>query len=171
MIIQSQTVNKESHSDRFLKVQQKICAIKYASKNFCNQKVKIKKEMPDSTISISFNTANPFKLCHIKYLRRFREAFRLKHCLQQRVYVDYFRVKKNTDRSCDKYIGVPIFSASLFPATGFTHLSLPLGRLGCKGEHSQQLEKLLFSASTTHANKYFILDEKSGNNLTFSILR
>ena len=43
-----------------------------ASKNFCNQKVKIKKEMPDSIISISFNTANPFKLCHIKYLRRFR---------------------------------------------------------------------------------------------------
>ena len=34
--------------------------------------------MPDSIISISFNTANPFKLCHIKYLRRFRiEAFRL----------------------------------------------------------------------------------------------
>ena len=51
-----------------------------ASKNFCNQKVKIKKEMPDSVISISFNTANPFKLCHIKYLRRFREAFRLKLC-------------------------------------------------------------------------------------------
>ena len=38
-----------------------------ASKNFCNQKVKIKKEMPDSIISISFNTANPLKLCHIKY--------------------------------------------------------------------------------------------------------
>ena len=38
-----------------------------ASKNFCNQKVKINKEMPDSIISISFNTANPFKLCHIKY--------------------------------------------------------------------------------------------------------
>ena len=36
-----------------------------ASKNFCNQKVKIKKEMPDSIISISFNTANPLKLCHI----------------------------------------------------------------------------------------------------------
>ena len=38
-----------------------------ASKNFCNQKVKIKKEMNDSVISVSFNTANPFKLCHIKY--------------------------------------------------------------------------------------------------------
>ena len=38
-----------------------------ASKNFCNQKVKEKKEMPDSIISISFNKANPFKLCHIKY--------------------------------------------------------------------------------------------------------
>ena len=38
-----------------------------ASKNFCNQKVKITKEMHDSIISISFNTANPFKLRHIKY--------------------------------------------------------------------------------------------------------
>ena len=37
-----------------------------------------------------------------------------------------------------------------------THLSLPLGLLGCKEEHLQQLEKKLFSASTTHANKYFI---------------
>lgn len=156
MIIQSLTVNKElSHSDRFLKVQQKIYAIKYVSKNFCNQKVKIKKEMPDSSISISFNAANPFKLCHIKYLRCFREPFRLKHCLQQRIYVDYFRVKKNTDRSCDKYIGVPMFSSILFPATGFAHLSLPQGLFGCKEEHLQQLEKKLFSANTTHANKYF----------------
>ena len=38
-----------------------------ASKNFCNQKVKKKKEMPDSIISISFNKANPVKLCLIKY--------------------------------------------------------------------------------------------------------
>ena len=37
-----------------------------------------------------------------------------------------------------------------------THLSLPQGLLGCKEEHLQQLEKKLFSASTTHANKYFI---------------
>ena len=29
---------------------------------FCNQKVKIKKEIPDSISSISLNTANPFKL-------------------------------------------------------------------------------------------------------------
>ena len=29
---------------------------------FCNQKVKIKKEIPDSITSISLNTANPFKL-------------------------------------------------------------------------------------------------------------
>ena len=34
-----------------------------------------------------------------------------------------------------------MFSASLFPAIGFTHLSLPLGLLGCKEEHLQQLEK------------------------------
>ena len=37
-----------------------------------------------------------------------------------------------------------------------THLSLPQGLLGCKEEHLQQLERKLFSASTTHANKYFI---------------
>lgn len=50
-----------------------------------------------------------------------------------------------------------MFSASLFPATGFAHLSLPLGLLGCKEEHLQQLEKKKkFSDSTTHANKYFI---------------
>ena len=71
-----------------------------ASKNFCIQKVKIKKEMPDSVISISFNTENPLKLCHVyKVQHRFHEVFHLKHCLWQRIYVDYFRVNENTDRS------------------------------------------------------------------------
>ena len=76
-----------------------------------------------------------------KVQHRFHEVFHLKHCLWQRIYVDYFRVNKNTDRSCDKYIGVPMFSASLFPAACFTHLCIPLGLLECKEEYLQQLEK------------------------------
>ena len=71
-----------------------------------------------------------------KAQHRFHEVFHLKHCLWQRIYVDYFRVNKNTDGlEADKYIGVPMFCASVFPATGFTHLCLPLGLLGCKEEH------------------------------------
>ena len=38
MIIQSLTVNKESHSDRFLKVWQKIYAIKYGFQEFLQPK-------------------------------------------------------------------------------------------------------------------------------------
>ena len=34
-----------------------------------------------------------------------------------------------------------MFSASLFPATSFAHLSFPLGLLGGKEEHLQQFEK------------------------------
>ena len=88
----------------------------------------MKNEMPDNIISISFNTASPFKLCHIKYLRHFRNRSVPPETLPL--------AKDLCERSSDKYIGVPMFSASLFPATGFAHLSLPLGRLGCKEEHS-----------------------------------
>ena len=34
-----------------------------------------------------------------------------------------------------------MFSASLFPDSGFAYLSLPLDLLECKEEHLQQLEK------------------------------
>ena len=50
-----------------------------ASKNFSNQKVKNKKKMPDSIISISFKTANRFKLCQKVHQNRFHEVFHLKH--------------------------------------------------------------------------------------------
>ena len=52
-----------------------------ASKNFCNQKVKNKKKMLDSIISISFNTASQKVHQH-----RFHEVFHLKRYLWQRIY-------------------------------------------------------------------------------------
>ena len=111
-----------------------------ASKNFCNQKVKIKKEMPDSVISISFNKANPFKLCHIKHNIAFTKCSTWDIAFGKGFMSTILEWTK-TRTEADKYIGVPMFSASLFPAIGFTHLSLPLGLLGCKEEHLQQLEK------------------------------
>ena len=111
-----------------------------ASKNFCNQKVKEKKEMPDSIISISFNKANPFKLRHIKYNIAFTKCPPWNIAFSKGfMWTISDWTKPRTE--ADKYIGVPMFSASLFPDTGFTHLSLPLGLLECKEEHLQQLEK------------------------------
>ena len=111
-----------------------------ASKNFCNQKVKIKKEMPDSVISISFNKANPFKLCHIKHNIAFTKCSTWDIAFGKGFMSTILEWTK-TRTEADKYIGVPMFSASLFPAIGFTHLCIPLGLLGCKEEHLQQLEK------------------------------
>ena len=102
-----------------------------ASKNFCNQKVKIKKEMPDIVISISFDKANPFKLCHIKYYIAFTKSSTWDIAFGKGFMSTILEWTK-TRTEADKYIGVPMFSASLFPATGFTHLCLPLGLLGSK---------------------------------------
>ena len=127
-----------------------------ASKNFCNQKVKIKKEMPDSVISISFNKANPFKLCHIKHNIAFTKCSTWDIAFGKGFMSTILEWTK-TRTEADKYIGVPMFSASLFPATCFTHLCLPLGLLGCKEQHLITTAwKKLFSADTTHANKDFI---------------
>ena len=98
MITQSLTVKKESHSDRFLKVQQNIYPIKYGFQEFCNQKVKNKKKMPDSIFSISFNTANPFKLCQKVHQLRFHEGFHLKHYLWQTIFGDSESKQKHGEK-------------------------------------------------------------------------
>ena len=59
-----------------------------------------------------------------------------------------------------------MFSASLFPATGFAHLSFPLGLLGCKEEHLQQLEKNFLALAQRMLTNISFKLRKMGNELT-----
>ena len=95
--------------------------------------------MPDSIISISFNKANPFKLYHIKYNIAFTKCSTWDIAFGKGFMSTILEWTK-TRTEADKYIGVPKFSVSLFPAIGFTPF-IPLGLLGCKEEHLQQLEE------------------------------
>ena len=53
-----------------------------------------------------------------KVQHRFHEEFHLRHCLWQRIYVDYFRVNKNTDRSWKVHWRPDVFRQS-FPCHRF----------------------------------------------------
>ena len=128
-----------------------------ASKNFCNQKVKIKKEMPDSVISISFNKANPFKLCHIKY-NIARIASRSVPPETLPLAKDLCRLFQSEQKHGQKLTSTlasrcfpPVFS---LPSVLHTFVFLWVFQDVKKNIYNSL--KKLFSASTTHANKDFI---------------